>query len=238
MASRIYNIERPPSLIESSRFTLSVPHRYVSIEKAIGAAKKGSTIEVYPGNYAGDFTLKDGVNLIGIGEGVIITGTITVEGTSTIKNLEVISVKFLIDSNLVLSRVSANKVCGSGILRGDHLHLGEVEGTQTGHISLLSSTIKRLLLSEVVSTIDSCTIEDGVKLSGESVIDCRNTTLISQDHDIIEVGPGGLVQLFNCYASGNCRIKSGEGNSYRSNLIALGEATEFIGGVNTRIENI
>lgn len=256
--ARMVNCERPITLGGSSfaatqinvkpnivKGVFHVPTQYQSISKALEKATQGITIEVRGGTYNEPLNVPNGVDIIGFGT-VKINGKVVVNGTGSLsglkfKNLEISSStrfidKCIIEGHLFIA-VSYVKLVDCLIEGDTEINESEVVFKST---SLSANEGVCLILNKAITLLDGCSTVGPITASNETVMDCKNTTLVENNNlDIIETTDETTsIQLFNCYVCGTKFIKSGPGTSVRSNVIPLKTAKEFIGGENFVIQSV
>jgi len=247
MSFRVVNISKP--LISSSSKTIiqSIQEPPKTLAEMI---KAGDTVYAYDGTYNEDVIVPNGVNLIG-SHNVVVNGNVTLLGEGTLsyikcKKLTVIgksAIKNCIVDNLVCEKSEIGTFADCS-----NVYISKGVILTSSHLSLKMSTVSSELLALDLRDASVCLLEGSIvngicKLRSECVIDVKNTSVVattSKDKGIFDCDLNSHLQLFTCVITGNgtSLIKSGNGTSVRSNIIALGEATTFIGGSNTKLTTV
>ena len=245
MSHRIIDVSRQyPYISPITEHVLVVPHNFPTIANAIEKAQVNSTIHVYPGIYSEPLQVPDKVHIEGIGYDVVITGTSSFNGSGACKNVKLVSVITSPGSNRSFkdTQISGSLKCVESTVRLENSYVNGGIIDLGGNITLRFVVISgpySLDLNNSICTAENSTFENSVTLQGSTVLDCRQTTIIDSNRDLIQtLNDTVTVQLFNCFAMGQALIKSGPGNSVRSNLISLGEARELVGGSNIQLGSV
>lgn len=238
MSFRVHNAGTPALIVETSRVSLATSRKSAATLAHLIAAQKEGTVQIPEGVYTENVNVPDGVHLIGNGV-VRVEGVLTLLGNGMIRNLQV--TRLIIKGNRSVENCVAERATFEG---GDSylFHTTIEKGTQVINGNLVARMCSldneekeyALHVSAAICVLDSCTLK-GCTWIEKSVLDCKRTEVIG-DADTFNLfetqDEETTVQLFGCTVFGDKKIKVGPGTSIRANVIALGTATEFEGGVN------
>ena len=213
---------------------LYVPSQYPQLTDAIEQARKSNRdqlIEISSGIYPDNLSIPNKVHLTGIGE-VVLSGNVRLEGEGKVSGITF--------TNLTL--------VGPRVLHNCHIRTQlSVTGTTAFFTELTSegatsfsssrgvfreSSLSSLSQQASLVLLANSFVEGKVELSDHSVLDAKQSHFSCSSTIFTVVDLDSTVQLINCTVIGNEKIKVGPGTSIRSNLIALGLATELIEGEN------
>jgi hypothetical protein len=249
MAFRIHDLNRqqllsipPPSSGVQFSHILHVPSKYPTINSALLIAKPDHLIEISSGIYQENLFVKEKIHITGVGE-VKILGKVVLEGNGNLSNLEISELENNGNRSLSDCQISKSLII-QGSLYGHNLSILCSTVVKGQAIIRLSSLIPpkgsfALLAQDSDVLLENSSVLGPLSLEGKSVVHCNQVSIADNTNvDLIEVEENSTIQLFNCIASGGGKIKSGNGTSIRSNLVALGSAKELIGGENVIVPSV
>jgi hypothetical protein len=251
MPFRIDNLSRQLVLgggasSENKSLVIQVPLHYKTINEAVKVAgpRPASIIEVHTGIYEENVTLEDNVSIVGIGM-VMLKGKMILHGNGFIRDLYLDHLQI---SDATRS-VEGCQIDQTLQIEKSHVTFRNIE-IQCSLIARFATIVLRqscifsedysLELTQSTLYADDCDLQGEIKMEDTSIATLKESSIVSvHDVDLIVVeDEKSTIQLFNCYVTAKTRVKSGPGNSIRANLIALGSATEMVGGENIKLESI
>ena len=204
--------------------------------------EKGAVI-VNSGSYDEDIIVPDGVSLIGNGV-VKLNGNIILNGEGIFKSIDVSST-ISVRGNRVIEKCASSllEINDEAYVNCFNSHISSIDckgGNILARCSIIGSDKSKycIKLYKGMMSIENCTIEGVSHLLEESVLDCKNSSIIGNDVLFQTEDETSVLQLFNCTVFGERLIKNGPGKSTRFNITALSTAKDFEGGENIKIESI
>ncbi len=244
MAFKLQDVNRSGrniSFPETKADILRVPGSYSDIKSALLIAKSQQVIEIAAGLYKENI-INENIDLSGVGE-VTIDGDITLSGSGKLTNI--ICNNLTITGTWILTDIQAKKLTiKDGSIETRYSYIDELI-CEKGSVVMSNSTISTrseyaVEMSDSYGLFENIHIVGPLNLEENVTLTCSQVRFTCTNHvDLIETkNETTIVYLFNCIAAGNAKIKSGNGTTYRSNLIGLGTATELVGGENLILQPI
>lgn len=227
---------------------------YSTIQAAINAASAGTTILINPGVYAETITLKDGVDLVGLGgagmgypnsttSGVWISrlmGTNTdlvslISGSCSLSNI-----------GILLSRSGSSPTLRAVVFSGTKLQLNNCRIEVAGSAFPNSCSFTTIAVSSGELTLIDCdvvasaeyvgqTLDYGLYISGAATVNAFNTRFTpdvsnTSQYNIYINNSSAVVNLNGCLVQGTCLRSSGTLNLYGGNQLDYGVDSDPIDG--------
>lgn len=204
-------------------------------------SKGAGTYLIPSGIYNENVTLENNVNLIGNGL-VKINGKLTIIGDGVIDFIECDDV--ILQGRRSINRCSFGKIDvidGYMNCHGSNVSNLNLQNSQFVMVNCVIGGNREfnVILNHSSGLIESSNIEGSTLIRNESILDCRQTSIVGENDLFVVEEYISTLQLFNCVLYGNSvNIKTGAGTSIRGNCIALSNANQFEGGENIKVENV
>lgn len=239
MRGRIIDLNRLYHIIPSGGNSREIVAPQLKTINEIVSQGKG-TFSIPAGIYTENVILEDGVSILGNGI-VKINGTLIVKGNGIIDFIECENV--IIIGKRDINRCTFNSLnVNDGYINCKNSELNNIKFMNSQFV-ILNCVIHgnsefSIDIEKSFGLIESSTIEGSTLIKNESVLECKQTSVVGSKDLFIVEDYTSTVQLFNCVLYGNELIKSGAGTSIRANCVALSNANQFEGGENIKIESV